>query len=417
MRPTINNQRRGRLGRTTRTAIVFTAGVALATLAWAAPTAAAADRYASPSGAGSACTKANPCDLGVAITAAPKGSRVLVVGNQGDYLRSAPITANKAITVQGSNGRPRIVFTAGGLTLAKGGSVQNLQVEAYGDQVALALQGGADASRVFAKAGGTSHACGLLGGSTLTNVLCWADGLADKALEVKGAVTLRNATAYGGTEAALAIIGYDICRCEQFQVRLINTIVWAPASTDLYITSDLPDVTVKPTTSNYRTVNAVEEGGADVRVVKSDTNQTKAGKRPAFIDAAAGNFRAKPGSPVVDTGVTATENGTKDLDGRVRKAGQRTDIGAYEFSPPTTTITGGPSGTVSGDPAAFTFKSSRAGSTFQCRSDAAPFWTVCSTPWDIGWDPGSHTFRVRAVDSLGYIDASPATRTFKVVAP
>lgn len=397
--------------------IALTAGVALASLAWATPVAAAADRYASPSGAGSACTKANPCDLGVAITGAPKGSRVLVVGNQGDYLRSAAITANKAITVQGTNGRPRIVFTSGGLTLAKGGSVQNLQVEGYGDQVTLALHGGADASRVWAKAGGTSHACGLLGGSTLTNVLCWADGLADKALEVKGAVTLRNTTAYGGTEAALAIVGYDICKCEKFTVTLINTIVWSPSSTDLYVTSDLPDVTVKPTTSNYRTVNAVEEGDADVRVIRSDTNQTKAGKRPAFIDAPGGNFRAKPGSPVIDRGATATANGTKDLDGRARKAGQRTDIGGYEFTPPTTTITGGPSGTVAGDPVAFTFKSSRAGSTFQCRSDAAVSWTVCSSPWDIGWDPGRHTFRVRAVDKLGYIDPSPATRTFTVLAP
>lgn len=417
MRPITTDHRPGRHGRTSRLATVLTGGIALASLAWATPAAAAADRYASPSGSGTACTKANPCDLGIAIGNAPKGAQVLVPGNQGDYVRSSTITATKAITVLGINGRPRITFSAGGLKLANGGKATNLQVEAYGDTVALALDGGADASRVFAKNGGTSHACGLMGGSSLTNVLCWADGLGDKAIEVKGGVTLRNVTAYGGTEAGLAIIGYDICECETFTVRLINTIVRAPASTDIYLTSDLPDVTVKPTTSNYRTVNAIEEGGADVRVIKSDTNQTKAANRPIFIDANGGNFRAVKGSPVIDKGATSKANGPKDLDGRARKAGARTDIGATEFTPPNTTITGGPKGNVSGDLAAFTFTSSRSGSTFQCRADATPTWTVCTSPWDIGWAPGAHTFRVRAVDKLGYIDPSPAARSFTVAAP
>lgn len=416
MRPTMTPDRPRRTARATRALTMLTAGIALASLAWATPAAAATSRYASPSGSGTACTKVNPCDLGVAIGGAPKGATVLVTGDQGDYLRSASITKNKAITVQGINGRPRIVFSSGGLGLTDGGKVVNLQIEAYGDAVALALDGGADASRVFVKNGGTSHACGLMGGSNLTNVVCWADGLADKAIEIKGDATLRNVTAYGGTEAGLRVVGYDICECEKFTVRLINTIVWAPASTDLSVTTDLPDVTIKPTTSSYRTVDSVEEG-ADIRVIKSTTNQTRAGQRPVFIDANAGNFRALKASPVIDEGATADANGSKDLDGRARMAGARTDIGAYEFSPPNTTITGGPKGTVSGDPAAFTFTSSRSGSTFQCRADAAPTWTVCSSPWDIGWAPGVHTFRVRSIDKLGYIDPSPATRTFTVAAP
>lgn len=415
MRTTTTGSRSGAARRPIRLLTALTSGAIVATLAWATPAAAAADRYASPTGSGTACTQANPCDLGIAIGNAPKGARVLVRGGQGTYNRSSSVTAHKAISVVGIGARPRIVFSAGGLEL-DGGSIKNVAIEANGDTVALLLDGGADASQVSAKAGGTSHACALMGGSNLTNVLCWADGLADKALEVKGATTLRNVTAYGGAEAGLRIVGYDICGCDAFTVRLINTIVWAPASTDLSITSDLPDVTVKPTNSSYRTVDSVEEG-ADIRIVKSATNLTKAGQRPTFIDASGGNFRATPGSSVVDKGEDATANGSKDLDGRPREAGKHTDIGAYEFTPPKTTITGGPKGTVTGDPAAFTFKSSRSGSTFQCRSDAAVSWIVCVSPFDIGWSNGKHTFRVRAVDSLGYIDPSPATRTFTVAAP
>jgi hypothetical protein len=289
-------------------------------------------------------------------------------------------------------------------------------VEAYGDEVAFALDGGADASRVFATNGGTGHACTLMGGSNLTNVVCWADGLADKAIEIKGDATLRNVTAYGGTEAGLRIVGYDICACDRFTVTLINTIVWAPTSTDLSVTTDLPDVTIKPTTSNYRTVDFVEEG-ADIRIIKSDTNQTKAGKRPKFMDQNRGNFRSVKGSPVIDSGATARADGPKDLDGRGRTAGARTDIGAYEFTPPNTTITGGPKGTVAGAPAPFRFSSSRPGSTFECRADSTPTWNLCTSPWAIGWTLGAHTFRVRAVDKLGYIDPTPATRSFKVAAP
>ncbi len=159
------------------------------------------------------------------------------------------------------------------------------------------------------------------------------------------------------------------------------------------------------------------EEGADIRVIKSPTNLTKATQRPKFIDAANGNFRAALKSPVIDKGANAKANGAKDLDGRKRKSGKKTDIGATEFTPPQTTITGGPSGTVTDAPPPFTFKSSRPGSTFQCRSDAAVTWIVCASPFGISWSQGSHTFRVRAVDALGYIDPTPAKRIFTIDNP
>ena len=61
----------------------------------------------------------------------------------------------------------------------------------------------------------------------------------------------------------------------------------------------------------------------------------------------------------------------------------------------------------------------RLGATFQCRLDGGE-WLSCSSPRAYtGLGNASHTFSVRAVDAVGNIDATPATRTWTVddVAP
>jgi trypsin len=84
-----------------------------------------------------------------------------------------------------------------------------------------------------------------------------------------------------------------------------------------------------------------------------------------------------------------------------------------DLTPPETTITGGPSGTVWSQSASFSFTSSEAGS-FECRLDGAAF-SVCSTPKAYsGLSEGSHTFDVRAVDRAGNRDGSPARRSWTV---
>ena len=50
----------------------------------------------------------------------------------------------------------------------------------------------------------------------------------------------------------------------------------------------------------------------------------------------------------------------------------------------------------------------RGGSTFQCSLDSTTAYTACSSPKDYsGLAPGSHTFRVRAIDAAGNVDATP----------
>jgi hypothetical protein len=90
-----------------------------------------------------------------------------------------------------------------------------------------------------------------------------------------------------------------------------------------------------------------------------------------------------------------------------------------DTTPPETTITAGPSGTVATALASLGFASSEAGSTFQCRLDAGA-WASCTSPRSYSnLANGSHTFSVRATDPAGNVDPTPATRGWivNVVAP
>lgn len=80
---------------------------------------------------------------------------------------------------------------------------------------------------------------------------------------------------------------------------------------------------------------------------------------------------------------------------------------------PETTITSGPSGTVSSPDASFHFASSDAGASFECRLDGAA-WNACSSPSSSnGLGEGAHVFEVRAINSSG-ADPSPAKGSFTV---
>ncbi len=83
-------------------------------------------------------------------------------------------------------------------------------------------------------------------------------------------------------------------------------------------------------------------------------------------------------------------------------------------TPPDTAIDSGPQGTVANDSASFSFSSSKAGSTFECSLDGSAF-VGCSSPKGYsGLSQGPHTFQVRATDSAGNVDATPASRSWTV---
>src|SRR5215213_10095307 len=88
---------------------------------------------------------------------------------------------------------------------------------------------------------------------------------------------------------------------------------------------------------------------------------------------------------------------------------------AGDTTPPDTTITSGPSGSLTGTTATFMFNSNETGSTFLCRLlPLESSRTVCTSPktytnLTVGT---AYTFKVWAKDTAGNIDTSPATSTF-----
>lgn len=87
---------------------------------------------------------------------------------------------------------------------------------------------------------------------------------------------------------------------------------------------------------------------------------------------------------------------------------------AVDATAPETVIDSGPSGEVPVGTADFTFSSADAGATFECRLDDAP-WTPCASPLSLsGLLDGAHTFEVRATDTLGNVDVSPASQAWTV---
>ena len=64
--------------------------------------------------------------------------------------------------------------------------------------------------------------------------------------------------------------------------------------------------------------------------------------------------------------------------------------------------------------ASFEFSATATGESFECNLDSSD-WAPCSSPQAYsGLGEGSHTFAVRAKDSAGNVDASPATRTWAI---
>ena len=87
---------------------------------------------------------------------------------------------------------------------------------------------------------------------------------------------------------------------------------------------------------------------------------------------------------------------------------------AADCVPPGTTIESGPSGATNSAAPAFGFSATDGPATFECSLDGAGYGP-CESPADYpGLPEGEHSFAVRAVDSAGNADPSPAERSFAV---
>ena len=86
--------------------------------------------------------------------------------------------------------------------------------------------------------------------------------------------------------------------------------------------------------------------------------------------------------------------------------------GGGDTTPPETEITAKPAKKTKSKRAAFSFSSNEPG-TFQCSLDDAAF-SACTSPFSKKVKPGRHTFAVKARDTAGNVDPSPASYRWKV---
>ena len=101
----------------------------------------------------------------------------------------------------------------------------------------------------------------------------------------------------------------------------------------------------------------------------------------------------------------------RDVAGNVLDSAKRTV--AIDNTPPNTTITSAPAQATNSTSASFTFTATEA-SSFECSLDGAAFG-ACTSPWSYtGLAAGSHTFQVRATDTIGNTDPTPANHAWTV---
>lgn len=143
---------------------------------------------------------------------------------------------------------------------------------------------------------------------------------------------------------------------------------------------------------------------------------------PKLADAATGDAHLEPGSPVVDKGDPSSAGPSKDRDGATRvadgdgKGGARRDMGAYELpdtTPPNTRLTSSLPKTTTKATVRLSF-ASEAGATFTCKLDTAA-WKKCRSPWKVSLSFGKHVLSVRARDTAGNVDPTPAKARIKRV--
>ncbi|MFN8440654.1 MAG: LamG-like jellyroll fold domain-containing protein [Caldilineaceae bacterium] len=129
-----------------------------------------------------------------------------------------------------------------------------------------------------------------------------------------------------------------------------------------------------------------------------------------FVDAAFGNGTWQTALPVIDPEGRTLNITVRAIDraGRITQLNQT--IGTQLSAPdaPNTAISSGPSNPSTVIGAQLVFTGSATAASFECQLDNAPY-TPCASPASYSdLSKGSHLFRVRAVDSEGHPDLTPA---------
>ena len=138
----------------------------------------------------------------------------------------------------------------------------------------------------------------------------------------------------------------------------------------------------------------------------------------AFIDATFGNGVWQTALPVVDPEGRTLNIVVRAIDraGRITEIAQPIGTVLSAADAPDTSIISGAANPSSPNMVQFIFSGSASAVAFDCQLDTGSYLPCTSPTIYSDLSKGSHTFRVRAIDSRGFADLSPAEMTFSVAA-
>ena len=335
------------------------------TLAVASPAAAATTFYSSPKSTRTTqpCAQATPCKLDYAMLAASaSGDKVMIA--PGDYYDSGttpyaglpPIHLGVTVSGTSSTDLPVLHGHVGAnatpfLTIQAGGGL--LDVELVSDIAPSAtvttgttLQVDGVADRIIARAtapgAGTSMiACGL--GGKILDSLCLGGGpgyaTALAAYSPSGqnvGFPVRNVTAISTAPTGVGLV----LATDTGNVTMIAQNVIAGGPTDVVVNTNVATGTAKLDIDHSNWTSEAHQGQGSSQILDGGGNQH--GMKPLFVNAAGGDYREARGSPTIDAG--STINLPLALGGLPRSLGAELDIGAYEYQPTPTAVTGAATG-------------------------------------------------------------------------
>jgi hypothetical protein len=339
--------------------------LALSALA-ASPAAAATAFYAAPKSTRTTqpCTQETPCRLDYAMLAA-SASGDQVVLDQGDYYDhgTTPYAGlppvRPGVTVRAAGESPVIHGHVGVndtpfLDVQGGGTVRDLELDSdiaasvsVTSGYTLRLEDGALADRLLVRSnavtGSSMIACDMPGG-TLMDSACLgsgpgsSDGVAGHTPSQTRTLVVRNVTAISSSPTGKGIV--LATDTGTMTMNVINSILMGP--TDVLVAANQPtgSATLRLDYSNFATTSSM--GSGTPKLVSGLGNQGGIfNVKPLFVNASGGDYREAKGSPTIDAGISDPANGGAGLGGGPRSQGKGPDMGAYEYVPTPTAVTGG----------------------------------------------------------------------------
>jgi hypothetical protein len=327
--------------KTTGLAILFSA----CALLLAQPALAATTHYVSPTGSGTTCSEAAPCDLLNAVAGLITGDTI-VLGSGTYDLGAGSFAVPSGVTLAGAPGtRPTITSNSLSATVsAAAGALEHLDLVQTGSGAALGSFGSTLDDLTITSSGSGA----LIGvGDVLRNSVVRLTGTSGSAIQAAsgiGTVDVRNVLVWAPGVSTLGIQASGNCLpmiidpmnplclpLAQPAVNVRDSIV--RAGTDLVTNGFMGyNGVINIAYSDYRA--AKTSALPDGTIVDGDGNIAA---DPLFADAAGGDFHPVAGSPTIDAGDPLASADPKvgplDLDGLTRILGSRIDMGPFEFVP------------------------------------------------------------------------------------